>query len=80
MAEKKLVKVVFTLSSGKSIVYTMLEENALRAYEDWKKMKTGETSINITEIVKTNEGQITERLCLDLVKIDAIQIDDYLVQ
>ena len=77
MKDKKLYKVVFTLTSGKSIVYTMSDENALKVFDDWKKFKSNEdTDLYMAEVTKTKEGQITEKLGVDFSKIDAIQIDD----
>lgn len=77
MKDKKLYKVVFTLTSGKSIVYTMTDENALKVFDDWKKFKSNEdASKNITEVTKMKDDQISEKLGVDLSKIDAVQIDD----
>lgn len=79
-AIKKLFKVVYTLSSGKSIVYTMEEENALMTFECWKRYKDKKNAdkcdLDIIEVSKLREGQITEKLGIDISKIDAIQIDD----
>lgn len=80
--QQKLLKIVFILSSGKSIVYTMVYENALEIFDDWKAFKDGKTvkddkkSENIVEISKLKNGSITEKLGLALDKIDAIQIYD----
>lgn len=73
---KKLFKVVFTLSSGKSIVYTIEEENALSLFEVWKSYKVGSSLNPIIEVSKFREGQIAEKLVMDISKIDAIQIDN----
>jgi len=73
----KLYKVVFTLASGKSIVYTMVEENALKVFSDWKKFKDAkEVNTNILEITKAKDGTISEKLGIEYSKIDSIQIDD----
>lgn len=80
--QQKLLKIVFILSSGKSIVYTMVYENALEIFEDWKAFKDGKKVVddkkseNIVEISKLKNGSITEKLGLALDKIDAIQIYD----
>ena len=79
---KKLLKVIFTLSSGKSIVNTLNEDNAYKAYEDWKMyVKTvneGKTSdSNILEVFKYKDGDIYEKLGIDLQKIDSIQIEGF---
>lgn len=74
---KKMFRVVFTLTSGKSIVYTMIEDNAFKVFDDWKKFKEGkDLGSDITEVTKTKEGQISERLGVDLTKVDALQLDD----
>lgn len=75
--DKKLFKIVFTLNSGKSVVYTLANENAFKVFEDWKKFREGDNSIpSIIEISKLKEGQISEKLGIDLGKVDAIQIED----
>lgn len=75
----KLFKIVFTLTSGKSIVYTMTEENVEKIFNEWKEYKEKEYNdikvFKIIEICKVKDGLILERLGIDIKKIDAIQID-----
>jgi hypothetical protein len=80
MNDKKLYKVVFTLSSGKSIVYTMNSDNANQAFTEWKLSKeSGEDSNKILEITKVKDGDIFEKFGVDRTKIDAIQIEDQVI-
>jgi hypothetical protein len=76
MSAKKLCKAVFTLTSGKSIVYTMTDENVNTVFNDWKQFittgKVGDSAI--IEISKLKDGEIFEKLGIDKTKIDAIQI------
>jgi hypothetical protein len=75
----KLFKIVFTSTSGKSIVYTMTEENVEKIFNEWKEYKEKEYNdikvFKIIEICKVKDGLILERLGIDIKKIDAIQID-----
>ena len=82
MKDKKFVKAVFTLCSGKSIVYTMIAENANTIFQDWKNSKETKNSttnsINIIEISKLDkDGEVFEKLGIDVSKIDSIQIECY---
>jgi hypothetical protein len=82
MKDKKLVKAVFTLCSGKSIVYTMIAENANTVFQDWKNSKENKNivcnTIKVLEISKLDkDGEIFEKLGIDISKIDSIQIECY---
>lgn len=75
MENKNLFKIVFILSSGKSIVYTMKYENAIQTFDLWKQVKTGKNPEKIFEVNRTNDGSINERFGIDLTLVDAIQIN-----
>lgn len=77
--DKKLLKVVFILGSGKSIVYTMTYDNAFQVFDEWKAKKSGKTLEDgevpdFAEVTKFDGGTITEKLGIAYDKIDAIQI------
>jgi len=79
MAQKsnRIVKMVFTLRSGKSIVVSMNEDQAFSIYDQWVNfIPNSETDISKIKIEKKKNNNIVESVAILLSEISAIQIGE----
>ncbi len=76
--ESRVLKTIYTLKSGKSIVVSMLEDECIRVYNEGINYTDNNSTIISPKIVieKKENNKIVE-ICARLVsEISAIQIDD----
>ncbi len=76
MAKSKILKSVFTLKSGKSIVVSMFEEQGFKIYNEWVKFNPSENNNDVFKVVheKKKDGVVVEAVCILFSEIAAIQI------
>lgn len=77
--ESRVLKTIYTLKSGKSIVVSMLENECIRVYNEWINYTTdnGPTIISPKIVIEKKENNKIVEICAILVsEISAIQIDD----
>lgn len=73
----RIVKMVFTLRSGKSIVVSMNEDQAFSIYDQWVNfIPNSETDISKIKIEKKKNNNIVESVAILLSEISAIQIGE----
>ena len=71
----RVIKMVFTLKSGKSIVVTMNEEQAFSIYEQWVNFIPKEkVDVSKIKIEKKKDNSIIEAVSILLSEISAIQM------
>jgi len=71
----RVIKMVFTLASGKSIVVTMNEEQAFSIYEQWVNFIPKEkVDVSKIKIEKKKDNSIIEAVSILLSEISAIQM------
>ena len=71
----RVIKMVFTLASGKSIVVTMNEEQAFSIYEQWVNFIPKEkVDVSKIKIEKKKDNSIIEAVTILLSEISAIQM------
>ena len=71
----RVIKMVFTLKSGKSIVVSMNEEQAFSIYEQWVNFIPSEkTDVSKIKIEKKKDNVIIETVGILLSEISAIQM------
>ncbi len=71
----RVIKMVFTLASGKSIVVTMNEEQAFSIYEQWVNFIPSEkTDVSKIKIEKKKDNVIVETVGILLSEISAVQM------
>jgi len=70
-----MIKMVFTLKSGKSIVVSMNEEQAFSIYEQWVNFIPSEkTDVSKIKIEKKKDNVIVETVGILLSEISAVQM------
>ena len=77
--ESRVLKTIYTLKSGKSIVVSMLEDECIRVYNEWINYTTDNNSTIISPkiVIEKKENNKIVEICAILVsEISAIQIDD----
>ena len=77
--ESRVLKTIYTLKSGKSIVVSMLEDECIRVYNEWINYTTDSNSTIISPkiVIEKRENNKIVEICAILVsEISAIQIDD----
>lgn len=77
--ESRVLKTIYTLKSGKSIVVSMLENECIRVYNEWINYTTDNDSTIISPkiVIEKKENNKIVEICAILVsEISAIQIDD----
>ena len=77
--ESRVLKTIYTLKSGKSIVVSMLEDECIRVYNEWINYTTDNDSTIISPkiVIEKKENNKIVEICAILVsEISAIQIDD----
>lgn len=77
--ESRVLKTIYTLKSGKSIVVSMLEDECIRVYNEWINYTTDNDPANISPkiVIEKKENNKIVEICAILVsEISAIQIDD----
>lgn len=73
----RILKLVFTLKSGKSIVVSMTEEQAFYVYEQWLNfVKDSKNDVSKIKIDKKKDDKVVEVVTILLSEIAAIQIVD----
>lgn len=73
----RILKLVFTLKSGKSIVVSMTEEQAFYVYEQWLNfVKDSKNDVSKIKIDKKKDDKVVEVVAILLSEIAAIQIVD----
>lgn len=73
----RILKLVFTLKSGKSIVVSMAEEQAFYVYEQWLNfVKDSKNDVSKIKIDKKKDDKVVEVVTILLSEIAAIQIVD----
>lgn len=71
----RIIKMVFTLKSGKSIVVSMNEEQAFSIYEQWVNFIPKEkTDFSKIKIDKKKDNTVVELVAILLSEISAIQM------
>jgi hypothetical protein len=78
-SESRVLKTIYTLKSGKSIVVSMLEDECIRVYNEWINYTTDNDSTIISPkiVIEKKENNKIVEICAILVsEISAIQIDD----
>lgn len=71
----RMIKMVFTLKSGKSIVVSMNEEQAFSIYEQWVNFIPSEkTDVSKIKIEKKKDNVIIETVGILLSEISAVQM------
>jgi len=71
----RMIKMVFTLKSGKSIVVSMNEEQAFSIYEQWVNFIPSEkTDVSKIKIEKKKDNVIVETVGILLSEISAVQM------
>ncbi len=71
----RVIKMVFTLKSGKSIVVSMNEEQAFSIYEQWVNFIPSEkTDVSKIKIEKKKDNVIIETVGILLSEISAVQM------
>ncbi len=71
----RVIKMVFTLKSGKSIVVSMNEEQAFSIYEQWVNFIPSEkTDVSKIKIEKKKDNVIVETVGILLSEISAVQM------
>ncbi len=76
--ESRVLKTIYTLKSGKSIVVSMLEDECIRVYNEWINYTDNNSTIISPKIVieKKENNKIVEICAILVSEISAIQIDD----
>lgn len=78
-SESRVLKTIYTLKSGKSIVVSMLEDECIRVYNEWINYTTDNDPAIISPkiVIEKKENNKIVEICAILVsEISAIQIDD----
>ena len=71
----RMIKMVFTLKSGKSIVVSMNDEQAFSIYEQWVNFIPSEkTDVSKIKIEKKKDNVIVETVGILLSEISAVQM------
>lgn len=70
----RILKTVFTLKSGKSIVVSMFEEQCFKIYNQWVESKKNKLDEFIVVHEKKKSGKIVEMIGILVSEISAIQI------
>jgi hypothetical protein len=70
----RILKTVFTLKSGKSIVVSMFEEQCFKIYNQWVESKKNKLDEFIVVHEKKKSGEIVEMIGILVSEISAIQI------
>ena len=71
----RMIKMVFTLKSGKSIVVSMNDEQAFSIYEQWVNFIPSEkTDVSKIKIEKKKDNVIIETVGILLSEISAVQM------
>ncbi len=77
--ESRVLKTIYTLKSGKSIVVSMLEDECIRVYNEWINYTNDNDPATISPkiVIEKKENNKIVEICAILVsEISAIQIDD----
>ena len=74
MNKSRILKTVFTLKSGKSIVVSMFEEQCFKLYNQWVESKKNKLDEFIVVHEKKKQGDIIEMIGILVSEISAIQI------
>ena len=74
MNKSRILKTVFTLKSGKSIVVSMFEEQCFKIYNQWVESKKNKLDEFIVVHEKKKQGDIIEMIGILVSEISAIQI------
>lgn len=76
MNKSRMLKMVFTLKSGKSIVVSMYEEQCFKIYNQWVQFNPKNEDIDLCRAVmdKKRDNLIIETVGILLSEIAAIQI------
>ena len=74
MNKSRILKTVFTLKSGKSIVVSMFEEQCFKLYNQWVESKKNKEDEFIVVHEKKKSGEIVEMIGILVSEISAIQI------
>ena len=74
MANNRILKTVFTLKSGKSIVVSMFEDQCFKLYNQWVDSKKNKLDEFIVVHEKKKNGEIHEMIGIVVSEIAAIQI------
>lgn len=74
MNKSRILKTVFTLKSGKSIVVSMFEEQCFKLYNQWVESKKNKEDEFIVVHEKKKQGDIIEMIGILVSEISAIQI------
>ncbi len=76
MVKNRMLKTVFTLKSGKSIVVSMYEEQCFKIYNQWVTFNPKSEDIDLCRAVmdKKKDNLIIETVGILLSEIAAIQI------
>lgn len=77
--ESRVLKTIYTLKSGKSIVVSMLEQECFRVYNEWVTyIPNPDLTISPAKIVieKKEANKIVEICTILVSEIASIQIDD----
>ena len=74
MNKSRILKTVFTLKSGKSIVVSMFEEQCFKLYNQWVESKKNKEDEFIVVHEKKKQGDTIEMIGILVSEISAIQI------
>lgn len=74
MNKSRILKTVFTLKSGKSIVVSMFEEQCFKLYNQWVESKKNKEDEFIVMHEKKKQGDTIEMIGILVSEISAIQI------
>ena len=70
----RILKTVFTLKSGKSIVVSMYEDQCFKIYNQWVESERNKNDEFIVVHEKKKQGDIIEMIGILVSEISAIQI------
>mgnify|MGYP003590801882 CR=1 FL=1 len=75
--ETRIMKMIFTLKSGKSIVVSLIEEEALKSYNEWinsiKENKQENSLVIISKKSKNRFNEIISILCTEIASIQIVK-------
>ncbi len=74
MSKSRILKTVFTLKSGKSIVVSMYEDQCFKLYNQWVESKKSASDEFIVVHEKKKQGEIIEMIGILVSEIAAVQI------
>ncbi|HPO11505.1 MAG TPA: hypothetical protein PLM63_02910 [bacterium] len=74
MSKSRILKTVFTLKSGKSIVVSMYEDQCFKLYNQWVESKKSTSDEFIVVHEKKKQGEIIEMIGILVSEIAAVQI------